>query len=88
MRSPRQDALKRRLAWGCRRGMLELDLLLTELAPQLQRMDAAELASARSLLELSDQQLWDLLIAKTATPEPAYAGLVAKLRQQYPSKAV
>ena len=74
--------LSRKLAWGCRRGMLELDLMLSKLAGQLETMDDAQLASVEKMLTLGDQQLWNLLVARTATPEKSYAGLVEQLNQQ------
>ena len=51
-----------RLRWRCRRGMLENDLILTRFLDA--RGDAItdqEVAALDVLLELSDNELWDLL---------------------------
>jgi antitoxin CptB len=69
-----------RLRWRCRRGMLENDLVLTR---YLDARGAAigddELAMLDVLLDLPDQELWDL-IAGRAEPPTAVAPLVVALR--------
>jgi len=51
-----------RLRWRCRRGMLENDLILTRfLDARGDAISAAEIAALDRLLELSDNELWDLL---------------------------
>ena len=60
-----------RLRWRCRRGMLENDLLLTRF---LDRRGAAlceaDVAALDRLLDLSDNELWDVLCGRTpAAPE-------------------
>ena len=56
--------LKKRLAWRCRRGMLELDLILQPLVEE-DFGDATldDLRSLDNLLSRSDNDLWDLLVA-------------------------
>jgi antitoxin CptB len=49
---------RRRLAWRCRRGMKELDLLLSGwLETQFERASAAQRGQFEALLELPDPQL-------------------------------
>ena len=70
-----------RLRWRCRRGMLENDLVLTRF---LEARGAAigedEVAMLDVLLDLPDQELWDL-IAGRVEPPPGVAPLVAVLRR-------
>ncbi|MBF2734940.1 MAG: succinate dehydrogenase assembly factor 2 [Betaproteobacteria bacterium AqS2] len=73
------DALRRRLAWGCRRGMLELDVLLRPLAARLDELDAAGLEAAAGLLECGDDELWDVLVLRRRAPAPAQQELVRSL---------
>ena len=74
------DRLKR-IAWRCRRGMLENDLVLSRfLADRGDTITEAEVEMLDALLELPDNDLWDL-IAGTAEPADAsLAPLVAQLR--------
>ncbi len=71
------DADARRLAWRCRRGMLELDLALQPLAVRLERGERID--QAASLLACDDVELWDMLVAGAARPAAAHAKLAAEL---------
>jgi len=58
-----------RLRWHCRRGMLELDLLLVRfLETHFDRLDAAQLREFERLLALEDQELWQRLSADAPAP--------------------
>ena len=72
-------AQRRRLAWGCRRGMLELDEILRPLAEHLGQLDAKELAAAAELLASTDDELWDMLVLRRRTPAPAQQALLAAI---------
>lgn len=51
-----------RLRWRCRRGMLELDLVLAQFLQQhCLQLTARQLAEFDALLDLPDQSLWALL---------------------------
>ncbi|MFA5171130.1 MAG: succinate dehydrogenase assembly factor 2 [Sulfuriferula sp.] len=51
-----------RLRWRCRRGMLELDLVLARFLQQhCARLTAQQLAEFDVLLDLPDQDLWLLV---------------------------
>jgi len=76
------DRLQRdRLKWQCRRGLLELDLVLERFlqtqAAQLSNEDAAALGQ---LLEQADNDLWDLVIGRTDRVEARLRGILAQLR--------
>jgi antitoxin CptB len=69
-----------RLRWRCRRGMLENDLVLTRfLDARGAAIGEDEVAMLDLLLDLPDQELWDL-IAGRAEPPAGVASLVAVLR--------
>ncbi len=66
-----------RLRWRCRRGMLELDLVLARfLQRHCARLTVQQLAEFDELLDLPDQDLW-LLVRETHV---AGSGVVALLR--------
>jgi antitoxin CptB len=69
-----------RLRWRCRRGMLENDLVLSRyLDARGGAIADDEVAMLDRLLDLPDQDLWDL-IAGRVEPQAAVAPLVAALR--------
>ena len=56
------DVIPGRLRWRCRRGMLELDLVLERFLQQCcVRLTARQLAEFDALLDLPDQELWQLV---------------------------
>ena len=69
-----------RLAWRCRRGMKELDLLLRGWLQQ--RYAAAtpgERATFEAFLELPDPEIAGYLLGRATPTDPAFAALVAQL---------
>ena len=69
--------LQRRLKWKCRRGLLELDLVFDRFVPTLKE---EELAGFNLLLDLPDQELWDI-VAGRSEGYPAHLNpIVARLR--------
>ncbi|MEW6313386.1 MAG: succinate dehydrogenase assembly factor 2 [Pseudomonadota bacterium] len=69
-----------RLRWRCRRGMLELDLVLTAfLDRHAAALDARQTGQLQALLDLPDNELWDL-IATSAEPEQGVREMVLLLR--------
>ncbi|MES2500414.1 MAG: succinate dehydrogenase assembly factor 2 [Pseudomonadota bacterium] len=67
-----KDAELRRLAWRCRRGMLELDIVLQRFI--LQHFDGLTLAQLKAfdnLLELPDNDFWTLISSDRVTPKNA-----------------
>jgi antitoxin CptB len=70
-----------RLRWRCRRGMLELDLLLQGfLASGYGQLSASQQAQFARLLELSDQQLFDYLLGYATVREKELADVVERIR--------
>jgi antitoxin CptB len=70
-----------RLRWRCRRGMLENDLILARfLDARGAQMTDAEVAALHQLLDLSDNDLWDLLSGKAEAPDAATRPLLETLR--------
>ncbi|HQN64355.1 MAG TPA: succinate dehydrogenase assembly factor 2 [Methylophilus sp.] len=60
-----KDAEQRRLAWRCRRGMLELDILLERfLARYFERLSLDELRAFDAFLDLPDTEFWNILQMK------------------------
>ena len=54
-----------RVRWRCRRGMLELDIVLQRFVDKhYTQMNETELQQFDTLLNLSDNDLWDMITAK------------------------
>ncbi len=71
----------KRIAWRCRRGMLENDLVLSRfLARRGGAITEEEVAMLDALLELPDNELWDLIAGREETADASVAPLVAQLR--------
>lgn len=57
-----QDAEQRRLAWRCRRGMLELDIVLQRFVnEQFASLTLAQMEVFDGLLELPDNDFWAMI---------------------------
>jgi antitoxin CptB len=70
-----------RIRWRCRRGMLENDIILARyLDARGGRLDESEIAQLDLLLELPDNELWDLVAGRAAPTDPALQSLVTALR--------
>jgi antitoxin CptB len=70
----------RRLAWRCRRGMKELDILLARWLQQQFPNAGDELQTAfAQLLELPDPELAGYLLAGVPPADPRYRQLVASM---------
>jgi succinate dehydrogenase flavin-adding protein (antitoxin of CptAB toxin-antitoxin module) len=67
-----------RLRWKCRRGLLELDLVLEKFLAQ--RPGERELEALDGLLDLPDGELWDIVSGRSDRFDPRYGQLVARLR--------
>jgi len=70
-----------RIRWRCRRGMLENDLILARyLDTNAASMSEAEVAMLDRLLDLPDNELWDLIAGRATTDDRGVAELVEQLR--------
>ncbi len=69
-----------RIRWRCRRGLLELDLILARfLDTRLAGLDAGQLESFGDLLEEADNDLLDMAMGRQEPP-PRHRVMVAMLR--------
>jgi antitoxin CptB len=70
-----------RLRWQCRRGLLELDLVLERF---LQRhgdhLQGEQLTSLKTLLDYTDKDLWDLIRARAECRDARLAEVVGWMR--------
>ena len=70
-----------RLRWRCRRGMLENDLILTRfLDSSGDRLTDAELVALESILQLNDNDLWEVLSGRQEPADAAVMPLLERLR--------
>jgi len=82
-----RDAEQRRFAWRCRRGLLELDIVLQDfVSKQFDSLNMGELQVFDDLLALPDNEFWDLINAskrikkETASATEAANDMLDKLR--------
>lgn len=82
-----RDAEQRRFAWRCRRGLLELDIVLQDfVSKQFDSLNMHELQAFDDLLALPDNEFWDLInsskkIKKTELSDTTVANvMLEKLR--------
>jgi antitoxin CptB len=72
------DAVARnRLRWKCRRGLLELDLVLERFIPMLKDEDVQSL---HALLDLPDNDLLDIIMGRSDGYDRRFEETVARLR--------
>ena len=70
-----------RVRWRCRRGMLENDLILARfLDARGSALTADELNALHALLDLADNDLWDLIAGRAEPREAILRLLLAELR--------
>lgn len=70
-----------KLRWRCRRGTLELDVVLRRyLETRFATADQAEQQAFLALLEREDDELIRYLLGQLNPPEPALAALVTCIR--------
>jgi succinate dehydrogenase flavin-adding protein (antitoxin of CptAB toxin-antitoxin module) len=69
-----------RIRWRCRRGLLELDLILARfLDSRLAGLDAGQLEQFKDLLEETDNDLLDMAMGRQE-PAPRHRAMVEMLR--------
>ena len=70
-----------RLRWRCRRGLLENDLILARyLDARGSAMSAEDVIALDRLLDLADNELWDLIAGRAEPADPGLVPLVSALR--------
>ena len=67
-----------RLKWKCRRGLLELDLVLHDFIEN--HLKENDLSALNSLLELEDNDLWEIVSGRSNRYDARHGGIVARLR--------
>jgi antitoxin CptB len=71
-----------RLRWQCRRGMLELDVLLGNfLTEAYVTISPSDQELFVELLACTDQELYEWLTGRTPTPVPSLVNLVHQIRE-------
>ena len=70
-----------KIRWHCRRGLLELDLILEKFnRKHLTRLDAGQLECFQELLAFSDNDLLDFVMGRSEVADSRYDALLGKLR--------
>jgi antitoxin CptB len=70
-----------KLRWHCRRGLLELDLILEKFNQRhLEDLDTEQVARFRELLAFPDNDLFDLIMGRSAVPDGRFEAILKLLR--------
>ncbi len=70
-----------KIRWHCRRGLLELDLILEKFNQQyLGSLDPEQLECFKELLAYYDNDLLDLVKGRAASPDRRYEDILQRLR--------
>lgn len=84
MNSPQAETEQYRLRWQCRRGMLELDLLLHAfLDSGFDKLNNNERRAFVELLGTQDQELLELLMGRVTHKDVPVNEIIKKIRQQH-----
>jgi antitoxin CptB len=67
-----------RLKWKCRRGLLELDLVLRDFVER--HLEEKEVSELNALLDLEDDELWAIVSGRSDRFDARFGGIVARLR--------
>jgi antitoxin CptB len=67
-----------RLKWKCRRGLLELDLVLQGFIEK--HLEQKDVNSLNELLDLQDLDLWAIVSGRSDRFDERFEGIVARLR--------
>jgi len=69
-RNAQKQTESRRIAWRCRRGLLELDIVLQRFVAQYyEGLSVAELSAFDAMLALPDNDFWALVSSQNVTSE-------------------
>ena len=70
-----------RIRWQCRRGLLELDLILIDFQSRhLESLDAEQLAHFKELLAFPDNDLLDVIMGRAVSPDRRFDTVLALLK--------
>lgn len=71
-----------RMRWRCRRGMLELDIVLQRFIDKhYVQLNEHQHEQLETLLSLPDHDLWDMIICNSDAPDEALKPLLKLLQQ-------
>ena len=71
-------AAHNRLKWKCRRGLLELDLILQSFVEK--HLEEKDVSTLNELLDLQDNDLWDIVSGRSDRYDARLEGIVARIR--------
>lgn len=75
------DAEVRRMEWRCRRGMLEMDLLFVDFVSRyLPSLSEEQITALDKLLDLPDNELWNLVSEGKEVSDAATLQVLTMLR--------
>ncbi len=78
------DAELSRLKWRCRRGMLELDVLLERFLEHQYSAASAEIQTAFArLLTLPDPEIFALIMSRQIAEDPQLRDVIQRLRHSH-----
>jgi antitoxin CptB len=82
---PLDAETQRRLRWRCRRGLLEVDLLLQRFAASaLHTLSVEEGRGLEALIEHPDAVILEWLLGREPAPSPELAHVVGRIRDAAP----
>ena len=71
----------RRMLWRCRRGLLELDLMLERFVSESYAdLNAVQRQAFDGLLDMPDNDLWELVCARSECNEPQQKPILAMIQ--------
>lgn len=76
-----ETVAKERLRWRCRRGLLELDIVLGRFIEHYADLDQRQRSVFDQLLDLPDTQLWDMICGRAVPEQAEQAALLARINQ-------
>lgn len=70
-----------RLRWRCRRGLLELDIVLGRFIEHYAELDQRQRELFDALLDLPDTQLWDMICGRAVPEQAEHVALLARINE-------
>ena len=82
IKQAQKAAESRRLAWRCRRGLLELDIVLQRFVAQhFEHLSAVELSAFDEMLALPDNDFWAIVSSENLKPsDDATLAVINKIK--------
>lgn len=70
-----------RMQWRCRRGLLELDIVLERFIEHYSGLDMQQKVTFDELLDMPDTELWDMISGKLPAPNETRQALIALINK-------